>query len=172
MPDVRVPSTIPAARAKARVRAAAYVRMSTENQRYSTEHQLTAIHDFANEHDFAIACVYSDEGISGLQIKKRAGLKRLISDVVKHRTSYSKILVYDVSRWGRFQDIDQSAFYEYLCRMNGVDVVYCAETFQNDQSSLSSMQKALRRVEAADFSRDLSARMWKSQCNLARRGYV
>jgi DNA invertase Pin-like site-specific DNA recombinase len=170
MPNSKMPSTVHAA--KAQVRAAAYVRMSTENQRYSTGHQLTEIHNFANEHDIAIACVYSDEGLSGLEIKKRVGLKRLISDVVKHRASYSKILVYDVSRWGRFQDIDQSAFYEYLCRMNGVDVIYCAETFQNDQGSLSSVMKALRRVEAADFSRDLSAKMWKCQCNLARRGYV
>jgi hypothetical protein len=30
--------------------------------------------------------------------------------------SFDVILVYDVSRWGRFQDADESAYYEYLCK--------------------------------------------------------
>jgi hypothetical protein len=32
------------------------------------------------------------------------------------------ILVLDVSRWGRFQDIDESAYYEFLCRRAGMQV--------------------------------------------------
>ena len=37
--------------------------------------------------------------------------------------------VYDVSRWGRFQDPDESAHYEFLCKAAGVRVHYCAEQF-------------------------------------------
>jgi DNA invertase Pin-like site-specific DNA recombinase len=153
-------------------RAAAYVRMSTERQEYSTAHQMVAIREYAAEHDLSIAQVYSDEGISGLEIKKRAGLKQLINDVVRGKATFGTVLVYDISRWGRFQDIDQSAFYEYLCRMNGVQVVYCAEHFRDDRTPLSALMKAIRRVEAADFSRDLSEKVFRGHCNLARRGYV
>lgn len=40
--------------------------------------------------------------------------------------------VYDVSRGGRFQDTDESAHYEFLCRRAEIAVPYCAEQFEND----------------------------------------
>jgi DNA invertase Pin-like site-specific DNA recombinase len=43
-------------------------------------------------------------------------LKRLIDDVQSGTTDFTTILVYDVSRWGRFQDADESAYYEYTCK--------------------------------------------------------
>jgi hypothetical protein len=39
---------------------------------------------------------------------------------------------------GGFQDCDESAHYEYLCRKNGVEVIYCTEQFNNDQSNQTS----------------------------------
>ena len=171
MPRSRNQALVPVSSALPVVRAAAYVRMSTEHQRYSTFNQLTAIKAYAADHNLTITRVYADEGISGLQIRNRPGLRSLISDAMKGRASYSVVLVYDISRWGRFQDLDHSAFYEVACRMNGVDVVYCAESFQNDHSPLSAILKTIRRAQAADFSRDLSEKVFNGQCNLARRGY-
>jgi DNA invertase Pin-like site-specific DNA recombinase len=152
-------------------RAAAYVRMSTENQKYSTFNQLAAIRDYAANHNLTVCQVYADEGISGLEIKNRPGLRKLISDVLKGETDFNVVLVYDITRWGRFQDIDDSAFYEILCRRSGVDIVYCAEMFENDRTPLTAILKTIRRAEAAGFSRDLSAKVFNGQCNLARRGY-
>lgn len=152
-------------------RAAAYVRMSTEHQKYSTANQLRTIGEYAANNDLSIVEVYSDEGISGLHIKKRFGLQRLLNDVVRGNAKFDTILVYDISRWGRFQDPDQSAHYEYLCRMSGVDVVYCAELFQGDRSPMAAVYKSIRRIEAADFSRDLSVRIFKASCHLASRGH-
>jgi DNA invertase Pin-like site-specific DNA recombinase len=153
-------------------RAAAYVRMSTEHQKYSTYNQMTAIEEYAAQRKFVLCRVYEDEGLSGLQIKNRPGLRGLISDVLKGTADFTAVLVYDVTRWGRFQDLDYSAYYEVLCRMSGVEVVYCAEVFQNDHSSLSTILKTIRRAEAADFSRDLSAKVFNGMCNIARRGYA
>ena len=42
-----------------------------------------------------------------------------------------------VSRWGRFQNCDEAAHYEFLCQNSGVRVYYCAELFINDGSILS-----------------------------------
>jgi len=39
----------------------------------------------------------------------------------------SVILVYDVSRWCRFQDVDESAYYECICKRAGINFAYCAE---------------------------------------------
>jgi DNA invertase Pin-like site-specific DNA recombinase len=40
-------------------------------------------------------------------------LKCLLDDVQSGRADFNTVLVYDVSRWGRFQDADESAYYEY-----------------------------------------------------------
>ena len=95
-------------------RAAQYVRMSTIHQRYSIENQAAAIAAYAARYNLNIVRTYRDEGLSGLKIDKREGLKQLITDVCSGRADFSRVLVYDVSRWGRFQDVDESAHYEFL----------------------------------------------------------
>src|SRR5215472_2375736 len=94
------------------VRAAEYVRMSTEHQRYSTENQAEAIREYARRRNIEIVRTYADEGKSGLRLQGRDALKQLISDVESGRADFETIIVYDVSRWGRFQDADEGAYYE------------------------------------------------------------
>src|SRR5262245_39167901 len=82
-------------------RAAQYVRMSTNHQRYSIENQAAAIAGYAQLHELSIVRTYRDEGESGLKIKNRAGLAQLLEDVRSGAVDFSHILVFDVSRWGR-----------------------------------------------------------------------
>jgi len=65
-----------------RLRAAAYVRMSTGHQQYSTEHQLEVIREYARQRNWEIVDVYSDEGKSGLHLQGREVLRRLLCAVV------------------------------------------------------------------------------------------
>lgn len=152
-------------------RVAQYVRMSTEHQKYSVARQSAAIEDYATRRGYQIVRRYADEGVSGLGIDKREGLKRLLGDVIGGVADYELVLVYDVSRWGRFQDPDQSAHYEFICRQAGVRVEYCAEPFDNDGSIGSVLLKSLKRVMAAEFSRELSQRTSASQRRSASLGY-
>src|SRR5438034_11835805 len=96
--------------------AAVYVRMSTEHQQYSTSNQMDVIREYAKRRGLEIVKVYSDDGKSGLNIQGRDALAQMIKDVESKQANFSSILVYDVSRWGRFQDTDESAHYEYVCR--------------------------------------------------------
>jgi len=153
------------------LRAAQYVRMSTDFQRYSIENQAAAIAAYAQQKHFSIVRTYMDEGRSGLRIKGRAGLIELIEDVQSGRADFDHILVYDVSRWGRFQDVDESAHYEFICKQSGVRVAYCAEQFDNDGSLLSSIIKNIKRVMAAEYSRELSVKVHTGQCRIAGLGY-
>src|SRR3954470_17570279 len=151
-----------ARRTRAR-RAAQYVRMSRELQRYSIANQMAAIAAYAETNALTIVRTYRDEGRSGLRIKGRPGLIELIEDVQAGRADFDHLLVYDVSRWGRFQDVDESAYYEFICKQNGVNVVYCAEQFDNDGSLLSSIVKNIKRVMAAEYSRELSVKVHAGQ---------
>src|SRR5262249_27326249 len=132
------------------VRAAQYVRMSTEHQKYSTENQSEAMQNYAARRGIEIVRTYADEGKSGLSLGGRNALKRLIDDVQANRTDFTTILVYDVSRWGRFQDADESAYYEYICKRSGISVQYCAEQFENDGSPVSTIVKGGKRAMAGE----------------------
>lgn len=163
MKPTQAPSTV-------RRRAAAYVRMSTERQVYSTANQLDRIREYAVSHDLDLVTIYEDAGRSGLTKKGRPGLTRMIEDV-QGQHDFTVILVYDISRWGRFQDLDESAHYEYLCRVNGVNVAYCAEVFENDGSPFTAIIKALKRAAAAEYSRELSTKVFAGQCRMISMGF-
>jgi DNA invertase Pin-like site-specific DNA recombinase len=154
-----------------RVLAAQYIRMSTEHQRYSLENQAAAIAEYAETWGYAVVQTYADAGKSGLSLKGRDGLKQLLADVVTGQHAYSAVLVLDVSRWGRFQDTDQAAHYEFLCRDAGVSVEYCGEPFENDGSMVSSIVKNLKRVMAGEYSRELSSKISRAQTQQARLGF-
>jgi DNA invertase Pin-like site-specific DNA recombinase len=153
------------------LRAAQYVRMSRDLQRYSIQNQAATIASYAQQKCFTIVRTYVDDGRSGLRIKGRPGLIELIDDVQAGRADFDHLLVYDVSRWGRFQDVDESAYYEFICKQNGVNVVYCAEQFDNDGSLLSSIVKNIKRVMAAEYSRELSVKVHAGQSRIAGLGY-
>lgn len=156
--------------ASGRERAAAYVRMSTEHQQYSTENQQDVIIAFAAARDLEIVKLYADEGKSGLRLEGRDQLKALLRDVESGQADYSVILVYDVSRWGRFQDPDESASYEVRCKQAGVRVLYCAEQFENDGSAVSSIIKNVKRTMAGEYSRELSVKVHAGQMRLIQVG--
>lgn len=153
------------------IKAAQYVRMSTEKQVYSTANQAAAIGAYALSSGFEVVRTYSDEGRSGLQIKGRDALQAMLHDVLAPERPFDAILVYDISRWGRFQDTDESAYYEFLCRRAGVQVHYCAEPFENDGSPTSAIMKGLRRLMAGEYSRDLSQKVWAGQSRLVSMGF-
>ena len=153
------------------LRAVEYVRMSTEHQQYSTENQADKIREYAARRGIEIVRTYADAGKSGLRIDGRAALQQLIKDVESGSADFTIILVYDVSRWGRFQDADESAYYEYLCRRAGIQVAYCAEQFENDGSPVSTIVKGVKRAMAGEYSRELSAKVFAGQCRLIELGF-
>ncbi len=155
----------------ARVPASQYLRMSTEHQRYSLENQSSAIEKYAENHSFSIIRTYSDAARTGVVFRRREGLQQLIQDVVQRVATYKAILVYDVSRWGRFQDCDEAAYYEFLCKSAGIPIHYCAESFSNDNSMPSIILKSLKRVMAAEYSRELGCKVYAGQKRLAQLGY-
>ena len=114
------------------IRAAQYVRMSTDRQQYSIPNQMAAIALYAAEHELIIVRTYVDQATSGLKLSNRPGLIELLNDVQSGSADFASVLVFDVSRWGRFQDTDESAHYEFICKQARIKVIYCAEIFEND----------------------------------------
>jgi DNA invertase Pin-like site-specific DNA recombinase len=163
--DVNQPSS------RLRQAVAQYVRMSTEHQQYSTENQSLAILQYAQANEMEIVRTYSDHGKSGLTLAGRAGLRQLLEDVERKDVDFTAVLVYDVSRWGRFQNPDQGASYEYALTSAGILVHYCAEQFKNDGTLSSALLKTVKRGMAGEYSRELSVKVWAGQRRLIELGF-
>jgi len=155
----------------ARIAVAQYLRMSTEKQLYSPANQASVIAQYADANGMKVIRTYSDEGRSGLRLEGRRALQRLLDDVQADTAQFEAVLVLDVTRWGRFQNADEAAFYEFLCLRHGVRVIYVAEPFAQDGSPLSAVLKGLKRSMAGEYSRELSAKVFAGQCRLVKDGY-
>lgn len=152
-------------------RAALYVRMSTDHQKYSIDNQEATLLTYAAVNNFTIVQRYVDPGKSGLGLEGRKALRSLIEDAQSGRANFSALLVYDISRWGRFQDADESAYYEFICKRAGIAVHYCAEQFANDGSLMATILKGMKRAMAAEFSRELSVKVHEGQIRLSQLGF-
>lgn len=156
---------------KQAIYVAQYLRMSTDNQKYSTYNQMLYISEYAKKNGMTIVKTYKDEGKSGLTIAGRPGLQNLIFDVTNHKVDIDAILIYDVSRFGRFQDPDESNFYDYTLKKSGIPVIYCAEPISNENPQMSSLYLVIQRHAAAAYSKNLSEKVFAGQKNLIERGY-
>ncbi|BES85376.1 recombinase family protein [Pectobacterium araliae] len=157
---------------KQKIKVAQYLRMSTEHQQYSLHNQATFIKDYADKHDMLITHTYDDAGKSGVTILGRVALQKLLNDVIYRHIEIQAVLVYDVSRFGRFQDIDEAGYYSHILKMNGVDVIFCAEHIPTKEHPLEAMlMLSIKRAGAADLSKNLSDKVYAGQVNLIKRGY-
>jgi DNA invertase Pin-like site-specific DNA recombinase len=145
--------------------------MSTDHQKYSTENQLDTIRRYAEQRGYEIVRIFEDSGRSGLRMDGRDGLKSLMLEVQSGTADFEAILVYDVSRWGRFQDADEGAYHEHVCSRAGIRVHYCGEQFDNDGSIGSILLKNVKRVMAGEYSRELSVKVFAGQCRLVEHGF-
>ncbi|CQH64530.1 resolvase family site-specific recombinase [Yersinia enterocolitica] len=108
------------------INVAQYLRMSTDHQQYSLFNQSQFIGKYASEHDLNIIHTYDDSGKSGVTANRRDAFHQLIDDVVREKINIKAVLVYDISRFGRFQSIDQFGYYTHQLKMHDVKIIYCA----------------------------------------------
>lgn len=155
-----------------KIPVAQYLRMSTDHQQYSLHNQADFIAKFAEKHNMEILHTYDDAGKSGVSIAGRDSLKKLVYDVMEGIISIQAILLYDVSRFGRFQETDEAAYYTHLFRMHGVELIFCAEPLPTKEFPLeASVMLNLRRAAAASLSKNISDKVFLGQANLIRHGY-
>jgi DNA invertase Pin-like site-specific DNA recombinase len=155
-------------------RAIAYYRHSAEDkQENSVPIQRDQAQIFAENHDIEIIHEETDEGKSGLSAA-RPGFERLFSEWVLNTEapSFEYILVLDVTRWGRFQDPDEAAYWEMQCKKRNIRVIYISRGFPKDEEKLlSSLETSIGRYMAAEYSRQLSDKVWHGAVKVSEQGF-
>lgn len=155
-------------------RGIAYYRHSAEDkQENSVAIQREHAEKFARENGIEIIHEEADEGKSGLSAN-RAGFQRILTEWVFNDSapSFDYILVYDVSRWGRFQNPDESAMYEYQCTKRGKKILFIDKGMpREDQALINHLQTSIERYMAADYSRQLSNKVFFGAAKVSEQGY-
>lgn len=152
------------------MRVALYLRRSTSDlQPESLTTQEALLRRYAAEHEHEVVRVYADSS-SGRFVEGRDAFQRLIRDV-REQADFRAILVRDVSRWSRAENLDEAGFYEFVCRSHGVDVVYVDEAFAPDTSPYNVLLKSVKRAMAAEFSRERSRQVASAQVRAVQRGF-
>lgn len=150
------------------LRLAAYCRVSTdkEEQRLSLENQQSYYSGYAKENNFRLVSIYSDEGVSGKQMKNRVGFIKMIEE--GERGEFDILAVKDVSRFAR----NTCDFLTGIRRLKavGIDI-----RFLGTNSSLFTDSEFILTIYAAlaqQESENLSKRVIFGKTETARKGRV
>lgn len=158
--------------APARPRAVAYYRHSAQDrQENSIPLQREQVRRWAEQNGIELVREFADHGKSGLSTDNRDEFMDMMESWVRKRDDFEYVLVLDVSRWGRFQDTDLSAAYSSECTRHGKQVVYTSLGFPRKDDPTYAIVVGLERYRAAQYSRELSDKVFKGLARIAQQGY-
>lgn len=152
--------------------AAAYIRVSTDDQtELSPDSQIKQIRDYAKRNDMIVPdeFIFSDEGISGKDTKKRAGFNKMIGVAKSKPKPFDCILLWKFSRFARNRE-DSILYKSMLRKQLGIDVTSISENIGDDKMSI--LIEAL--IEAMDeyYSINLAEEVKRGMTEKASRGGV
>lgn len=155
-----------------RFRAVAYYRHSAQDrQENSVPIQQEQVQQWARENGVDIVHEFADRGKSGLTAEGRDGFNDMMDNWVKARSDFDFVLCLDVSRWGRFQDIDLSATYSADCKRHGKQVIYTTLGKPKPNDQLYQVYVQFERFRAAQYSKELSDKVFRGCVKIAQQGY-
>lgn len=162
----------PALETVPRVRAVAYYRHSAQDrQENSIPIQQDQVREWAHKNGVEIIREFADAGKSGLTSEGRPAFTEMMDEWVKTRSDFTYILCLDVSRWGRFQDIDLSAQFSAECRKHNKQVIYTTIGKPREDDPLYPVYVQFERFRAAQYSRELSDKVWRGCMKISEQGY-
>lgn len=135
--------------------AGGYIRCSTEMQEDSPDQQRKELLAFAAQNSIKIIEWFTDFGRSGTTFEQRPEFQRLKSTVESGKCTFSVVLCYDESRWGRSIDSEENTYYRVCFRKCGVNVLL-VHTSVDPKNEFAPMLSAFEGVQASQFSKKLS----------------
>lgn len=129
----------------------AYMRYSSNNQdEESIKYQRSAIMTYAFTRGYHIATEYIDEARTGTN-DRRAEFQRLLQDA-RNKPTWSKILVYDLSRFSR----NNNDATKYLAELEDLDIEVVSVTQTFDDSNEGLLSRGITNLLNEYYSRNLS----------------
>jgi DNA invertase Pin-like site-specific DNA recombinase len=155
-----------------RPKAVAYYRHSAQDrQENSIPIQQEQVREWAENNGVEIIKDFADAGRSGLNAEDRPAFTEMMNEWITKRSDFQYVLCLDVSRWGRFQDIDLSAQYSAACKKHGKQVIYTTIGKPRENDPLYPVYIQFERFRSAQYSKELSEKVWRGCVKIAEQGY-
>ncbi|MHC4211971.1 MAG: recombinase family protein [Planctomycetota bacterium] len=153
-------------------KAITYYRHSAQDrQEYSIPIQREQLKKFADANGIKIIKEFSDHGVSGLSSKGRDKFLEMLEYVAEGKEDFEYILVLDMSRWGRFQDLVLSPYYIGLCQQFGKKVIFADIGIPKEDDLTHFLRLNVESYRAASYSKELSGKVFNGCVNIARHGF-
>lgn len=157
-----------------KIKAVAYYRHSAEDkQENSVAIQREQVEKFAAKENIQILAHFQDEGISGLTAN-RPGFQAMFQEWVTLPTAphIDYILVYDASRFGRFQEMSEVWRWLGLCEAHDIRLASVTRGLPSSQKSITdSFIITLDFSMSGEFSKVLSDKVAYGSMKVAEQGY-
>ena len=135
------------------MRMCGYARVSTDEERQldSLEHQMEFFSDFAKQNGHHLVNVYTDEGITGRQLKKRDAFNKMLSD--SKLRLFDLLVVKDVSRFAR-NTVDLLTSIRQL-KSRGIDVIFVnnSQKVLGESEFIITLLGAVAQEESSNLSK-------------------
>ena len=152
---------------KTALRAAVYIRYSSENQRdgYSIEYQMDECKKYINEQGFIFEKAYIDEAVSGKSANKRDAFFSLLSDV--KNGLYDVVIVYKYSRFAR--NLMEARIYQHQIEKAGAKLISAMERIDDSTPEGRMMRNIIMTMDEY-YSDNLSTFVQSSMYTAAKSG--
>lgn len=165
-----MPAPLPAS-----ARCVGYLRVSTERQAdsevTSLADQRRAIEMKAEGLGVSVGAWFEDAGISGATAEKRDGFMQLIAYCESNHRPHGStgfVVVLNASRFGRFDDPEEAAYWRHHLRRHGWIVRYAEGDVEGDAAPI---MRAVSAVEASTYRKNLMANVRRGMRGAASLGY-
>ena len=149
-------------------RAIAYLRKSTDLQETSLEQQKEKILQFAREHSIAIIEFFAEEAC-GESVEGRPQFRKMI-ERCKSDEDFQYVFIYDMSRWGRFENPKEAVYWEVEVEKAGRKIVFISEGFKEDNIG-TSITNFVKSAEASEYLKNIRRQTIRGMIYNAKRGF-
>ena len=149
-------------------RAIAYLRKSTDLQETSLEQQKEKVLEFAKEHSVRVIEIFAEEAC-GENVKGRPEFRKMI-ECCKSNEDFQYVFVYDISRWGRFENPKEAVYWEVEVERAGRKVVFISEGFKEDNIG-NSISNFVKSAEASEYLKNIRRQTTRGMIFNANKGF-
>ena len=149
-------------------RAIAYLRKSTDLQETSLEQQKEKVLEFAKEHAVRVIEIFAEEAC-GENVEGRPEFRKMV-ECCKSNEDFQYVFVYDISRWGRFENPKEAVYWEVEVERAGRKVVFTSEGFKEDNIG-TSISNFVKSAEASEYLKNIRRQTVRGMMYHANKGF-
>lgn len=123
---------------------------------------------FAKEHSVRVVEFFAEEAC-GENVENRPQFQKMI-ECCKSSEDFQYVFVYDISRWGRFENPKEAVYWDVEVEKAGRKVVFISEGFKEDNIG-TSISNFVKSAEASEYLKNIRRQTTRGMIYNANKGF-